>query len=115
MRRGRPPGLAKAPCSRVRSWRIGWTADEFAAGGDLDDVTDDRDLDLAAAVGVADPVVRAGEADVARTSRPCGSRSTDRRGGRGAASTSSASGVASPACSLSGRWRRACVATSTPR
>ena len=25
MRCGLPPGLEKAPCSRDRSWRIGWT------------------------------------------------------------------------------------------
>ena len=66
MREGRPPALAKAPCSRERSWRIGWTLEDFAAGGDLDVVADDRDLDLAADVCSPDPIARAGEADVAR-------------------------------------------------
>ena len=37
---------------------------QFAAGGDLDGVTDDRDLDLAAAVLAADPIREPGEAHV---------------------------------------------------
>jgi hypothetical protein len=41
-------------------------ADELFADGDLHDLADDGDLDLAAPVLVAYPVVGAGEADVAR-------------------------------------------------
>ena len=41
-------------------------ADELVADADLDGVADDRDLDLAAPVLGADPVVGAGEAHVAR-------------------------------------------------
>ena len=44
----------------------GMGPDELLADGDLDGVADDGDLDLPAPVLVADPVVGAGEADVAK-------------------------------------------------
>lgn len=40
-------------------------ADELFADGQLDVITNDGDLDLAASVGVAGPIVRPGERDVA--------------------------------------------------
>ena len=53
--------------------------DDLAAGGDLDDVADDRELDLAALVRVADPVRGAGEAHSAGTVDLAGHRLPHRR------------------------------------
>ena len=82
MRWGRPPGLARAPCSRVRSWLDAVGADELVADADLDGVADDGDLDLAAPVLGADPVAGAGEAHVARRVDLAGHRRRGRCLGR---------------------------------
>ena len=74
MREGRPPALAKAPCSRERSWRIGWTLRTSPPAEISTVLADDRDLHLAADVSSPDAVVRPGEATRCPTSRPCGSR-----------------------------------------
>ena len=78
VRSGSPPGLARAPCSRVRSWRIGWVRIS-SVDVDLDGVADDGHLDLAAPVGVADPVAGPGEADVAGRVDLAGHRCRRRR------------------------------------
>ena len=49
--------------------------EDFAAGGDLDGVTDDRDLDLAAACALGRPDSWPAKLTRCRMSRPCGSRS----------------------------------------
>ena len=89
-------------------------ADELLADRDLDGVTDDGDLDLAAAELRPDPVAGRRRSRRCRTSRPCGSRSPP---------TPSAAAVVRlprtarviPAGCLAGSCRRAWVATSTPR
>ena len=65
MRRGRPPGLASAPCSSGAVVTDRMPPDELFADGQLDVIADHGDLDLAAAIGVAGAVVRPGERDVA--------------------------------------------------
>ena len=82
MRGGRPPGLARAPCSRVRSWRIGWVRMSSSPTEISTVLADDGDLDLAAPELVADPVVGAGEAHVAGRVDLAGHRRRRSRGPR---------------------------------
>ena len=96
MRWGRPPGLARAPCSRVRSWLDAVGADELVADGDLDGVADDGDLDLAAPIRRCRPGSWCRRSTRCLTSRPCGSptpRSPTGRDGRGRRPRSSAGGL----------------------
>ena len=67
--RGRPFGVANAPCSLARSCRIGWTR-TMRPSQELDRIGDNTDLDLPAAPTVTDPIVGAGERHVPEESHP---------------------------------------------
>jgi hypothetical protein len=65
LRRARPRGLAKAPSSRERSWRIGCTRMTLPSFGQLDRSGDDGDVDEGAGPHPASPVGGPGEGDLA--------------------------------------------------
>ncbi len=111
MREGRPPALAKAPCSRGAVVPDRVHLEELAAGGDLDAVADDRDLHLTAGVTLADPVAGDQRTRHRRRSRPCGSPTgRPSPGADGAASPSpSERALRSPSLADAAErgWRRA--------